>query len=121
MVVWIIGYLVIVDLFMVSPGTWWNVIKGFLSFGALPTGGEDGQVNWLLVGAFAAYAGSGGLGNVGITHYVRDKGWGMSSLVGAIPSIIGGPTCNALTLGQSVSHHTREPSTVQGVVEICPV
>ena len=90
MVVWIIGYLVIVDLFMVSPSTWWKVIKGFLSFGAFPTGGEEEQVNWLLVGAFAAYAGSGGLGNVGITHYVRDKGWGMSSLVGAIPSMIGG-------------------------------
>ena len=52
--------------------------------------GPDGQVNWLLLGAFAAYAGSGGLGNVTITNYVRDKGWGMSSLVGAIPSMIGG-------------------------------
>ena len=62
MVVWIIGYLVIVDLFMVSPGTWWKVIKGFLSFGAFPTGGEEEQVNWLLVGAFAAYAGSAGRG-----------------------------------------------------------
>ena len=75
---------------MVSPKVWWIAIKGFFSFGALPTAGADGTVDWLLVGAFAAYAGSGGLGNVGITHYVRDKGWGMSSLVGAIPSMIGG-------------------------------
>ena len=90
MVIWIISYLIIIDLFMVSPKVWWSVIKGFFSFGALPTPGPDGTVNWLLVGAFAAYAGSGGLGNVGMTHYVRDKGWGMSSLVGAIPSMIGG-------------------------------
>ena len=90
MVIWIISYLVVIDLFMVPPRVWWTAIKGFFSFGALPAPGPDGQVNWLLLGAFAAYAGSGGLGNVTITNYVRDKGWGMSSLVGAIPSMIGG-------------------------------
>ena len=56
MVVWIIGYLVVIDLFMVPPKVWWSAIKGFFSFGALPTASADGQVNWLLVGAFAAYA-----------------------------------------------------------------
>ena len=90
MVIWIISYLVVIDLFMVPPKVWWTTIKGFFSFGSLPTPGPDGEVNWLLLGAFAAYAGSGGLGNVTITNYVRDKGWGMSSLVGAIPSMIGG-------------------------------
>ena len=90
MVIWIISYLVVIDLFWVPPRVWWTAIKGFFSFGSLPTPGPDGQVNWLLLGAFAAYAGSGGLGNVTITNYVRDKGWGMSSLVGAIPSMIGG-------------------------------
>ena len=90
MVIWIISYLVAIDLFMVPPSVWWTTIKGFFSFGSLPTPGPEGQINWLLLGAFAAYAGSGGLGNVTITNYVRDKGWGMSSLVGAIPSMIGG-------------------------------
>ena len=90
MVIWIISYLVVIDLFMVPLSVWWTTIKGFFSFGSLPTPGPDGQVDWLLLGAFAAYAGSGGLGNVTITNYVRDKGWGMSSLVGAIPSMIGG-------------------------------
>lgn len=82
MVVWIIGYLVIIDLFLVPPSVWWSVVKGFFSFGALPMAADGGQVDWVLLGAFAAYAGSGGLGNVTITNYVRDKGWGMSSLVG---------------------------------------
>ena len=90
MVIWIISYLVVIDLFMVPPSVWWTTIKGFLGFEALQSQGESGQVDWLLLGAFAAYAGSGGLGNVTITNYVRDKGWGMSSLVGAIPSMIGG-------------------------------
>ena len=90
MVIWIISYLVVIDLFMVPPSVWWTTIKGFLGFEALQSQGQSGQVDWLLLGAFAAYAGSGGLGNVTITNYVRDKGWGMSSLVGAIPSMIGG-------------------------------
>ena len=100
MVIWIISYLVVIDLFWVPPSVWWTAIKGFFSFGSLPTPGPDGQVNWLLLGAFAAYAGSGGLGNVTISNYVRDKGWGMSSLVGAIPSMIGGQNVTLSHLGK---------------------
>ena len=91
MVIWIISYLIIIDLFMVPASVWWTTIKGFLGVEALQSQGQGGQqLDWVLLGAFAAYAGSGGLGNVTITNYVRDKGWGMSSLVGAIPSMIGG-------------------------------
>lgn len=101
MVVWIIGYLLIIDIFMVSPKVWWTVIKGFFSFGALPSADEGGDgIDWLLLGAFAAFAGSGGLGNITITNYVRDKGWGMSKLVGAIPSIIGGQKVTLSHLGK---------------------
>ena len=100
MVVWIIGYLVIVNLFLVPPSVWWTVIKGFFSFGALPADVKGEEFDWLLLGAFAAYAGSGGLGNVTISNYVRDKGWGMSSLVGAIPSIIGGQNVKLSHLGK---------------------
>ncbi len=100
MVVWIIGYLVIVDVFMVPLNVWWTVIKGFFSFGALPPEVSSGEFDWLLLGAFAAYAGSGGLGNITISNYVRDKGWGMSSLVGAIPSIIGGQNVKLSHLGK---------------------
>ena len=58
------------------------------------------EIDWVLLGAFAAYAGSGGLGNIGITHYVRDKGWGMSSLVGAIPSLVGGTQITLSHIGK---------------------
>ncbi len=100
MVVWIIGYLVIVDVFMVPLNVWWAVIKGFFSFGVLPPDVRSEDFDWLLLGAFAAYAGSGGLGNITISNYVRDKGWGMSSLVGAIPSIIGGKNVKLSHLGK---------------------
>ena len=40
------------------------------------------------------------LANVGISNYVRDKGWGMSSLVGAIPSLIGGQQVTLTHIGK---------------------
>lgn len=100
MVIWILGYLVIVDVVLVPPSVWWQVIKGFFSFGTIPEPADGGEFNWLLLGAFAAYAGSGGLGNITISNYVRDKGWGMSSLVGAIPSIIGGQNVKLSHIGK---------------------
>jgi hypothetical protein len=46
--------------------------------------------NIAFLGAFAGYAGGGGLANSTYSNYVRDKGWGMGKLVGAIGSAIGG-------------------------------
>ena len=43
-----------------------------------------------VIGAFAGYAGGGGLSNSTYSNFVRDKGWGMGSKVGAIPSAVGG-------------------------------
>ena len=43
-----------------------------------------------LIGALAATAGSGGLGNLTVSNWVRDKGFGMGAKVGAIPSAVGG-------------------------------
>ncbi|MFM9061995.1 MAG: hypothetical protein ACKOOI_03005, partial [Pirellula sp.] len=44
----------------------------------------------MAIGAFAGYAGGGGLANSTYSNFVRDKGWGMGSQVGAIPSVVGG-------------------------------
>jgi hypothetical protein len=44
----------------------------------------------VVIGAFAGYAGGGGLANSTYSNFVRDKGWGMGRQVGAIPSAIGG-------------------------------
>jgi len=53
-----------------------------------------------LLGAFAGFAGGGGLGNSTYSNYVRDKGWGMGSQVGAIPSAVGGRTITLSHLGK---------------------
>ncbi|MEE2615510.1 MAG: Nramp family divalent metal transporter [Verrucomicrobiota bacterium] len=54
-----------------------------------------------LIGAFAGFAGGGGLGNSTYSNYVRDKGWGMGSQVGAIPSAIGGRKISLSHVGKT--------------------
>src|SRR5687768_6549198 len=84
MVLGILGYLLFVDIFTVSADNWGRVLGGFGSVGRLPEGAD-----WLLLGAFAAYSGSGGVGNAYTTNYMRDKGYGMSATVGYIPAALG--------------------------------
>ena len=56
-----------------------------------------------LIGAFVGYAGGGGLSNSTYSNYVRDKGWGMGSQVGAIPSAVGGRKVTLSHLGKVFS------------------
>lgn len=74
-------YLVALSLFTVRGEAWSETAGGFLSFGSMPQGGD-----WALIAAFAAYAGSGGIGNAYITNWMRDKGFGMGATVGFIPA-----------------------------------
>ncbi|WP_422927848.1 Nramp family divalent metal transporter [Singulisphaera sp. PoT] len=106
----VLGFCLTLGICYVSPENWWKIFSGFVKFGTVPTvvDGHDTTVNvflhvfnegtWPLValsniaviGAFAGYAGGGGLSNSAYGNFVRDKGWGMGSVVGAIPSAIGG-------------------------------
>ncbi len=85
-IVLVLGYLGVVCVFMVSGETWVAIFSGFVKFGSIP----EGEVDWATLAAFAAIAGAGGLSNLNFSNYSRDKGWGMGSKVGAIPSIVGG-------------------------------
>lgn len=85
MVAYIFGFLIIVNLVAVPWRHSAETAAGFIRFGYLPEG-----VDWLLLAALATTAGSGGIGNLTITNWVRDKGMGMGGRVGAIPSAIGG-------------------------------
>ena len=77
-------YLLYVDLFTVSAENWGRVIGGFGSLGSIPSGAD-----FVLLGAFAAYSGSGGIGNAYTTNWMRDKGFGMGATVGYIPGMLG--------------------------------
>ena len=81
----VFGFLLFVNIAFVPLAHWWMTFKGFFQLSGLPH-----PIDWGLIGALAATAGSGGLGNLTITNWVRDKGFGMGAQVGAIPSAIGG-------------------------------
>jgi hypothetical protein len=78
-------FLVAINLAFVPLAHWGRTFVGFFTFSGLPH-----PIDWGLIGALAATAGSGGLGNLTVTNWVRDKGFGMGSKVGAIPSAVGG-------------------------------
>jgi hypothetical protein len=109
-VVIVLSFCLAMGLLFVSWDHWYEVFSGFLKFGVLPVmhEGKEQPLNVLryrwdygewpaisftniaTIGAFAGYAGGGGLANSTYSNYVRDKGWGMGKLVGAIPSAVGG-------------------------------
>jgi hypothetical protein len=105
----------------VSAQGWIDVFSGFVKFGNVPVAdgaGGERVVNafahyWqygefpavaltgiALLGAFAGYAGGGGLSNSTYSNFVRDKGWGMGSRVGAIASAIGGRNISLSHIGK---------------------
>ena len=113
-------FCLVIGVCFVSPENWWNVFSGFWKFGNVPVEGADGReavdnvflhyrdhgtwpvialANIAVLGGFAGYAGGGGLGNSTYSNFVRDKGWGMGRLVGAIPSAIGGRKITLSHLG----------------------
>ena len=92
MVTLIIGGFAILGLLFVPLSTWLAAVAGFAgfdtrtsSFQFLPAGAD-----FFLLGAFAAYAGGGGVANLTLSNWARDKGYGMSSIVGFIPAAVGG-------------------------------
>ena len=78
-------FLLTINIAFVPFSNWVTTAKGFFSFSGVPH-----PIDWGLIGALAATAGSGGLGNLTVTNWIRDKGFGMGSKVGAIPSAVGG-------------------------------
>ncbi|QDU13849.1 hypothetical protein CA11_16350 [Gimesia maris] len=81
MIAFIFSFLIIVNVLFVPLEHWLKTLSGFFQFGRLPA-----DIDILLLAAFAATAGSGGIGNLVITNWYRDKGFGMGSRVGSISS-----------------------------------
>src|SRR4029453_4279609 len=70
-------FLVSVNVAFVPLSHWATTFVGFFSFSGLPQ-----PIDWALIGALAATAGSGGIGNLTVTNWGRDKGFGMGAKVG---------------------------------------
>ncbi|MEZ6061377.1 MAG: Nramp family divalent metal transporter [Planctomycetaceae bacterium] len=117
----VLGFCLFIGVFFVSWQGWADVFSGFLKFGNVPVddgaGGErvvnafshyfeHGEfpvvslASIAVLGAFAGYAGGGGLSNSTYSNFVRDKGWGMGSQVGAIASAVGGRNITLSHIGK---------------------
>jgi hypothetical protein len=88
----ILGGLLILCLLFAKPGQWvaaamgifgWDRAAGGFRF--IPEGAD-----WFLIGAFAAYSGCGGVINLTLSNWARDKGYGMGQVTGFIPAAVGG-------------------------------
>jgi hypothetical protein len=79
MVAFIFSFLFAVNILFVPFSHWMSTLSGFFQFGSIPA-----NVDLLLLATFAATAGSGGVGNLVITNWYRDKGFGMGAKVGSI-------------------------------------
>ena len=92
MITAIIGGFGLLALMFVPLSTWAAGLAGFAGFD-LRTGSFQfvpAGADFFLLGAFAAYAGGGGVANLTLSNWARDKGYGMSSSVGFIPAAVGG-------------------------------
>jgi hypothetical protein len=85
------GFLVMAVMF-VPPGRWAEGIAGLVGFdvavGAfvfMPAGAD-----LALLAALVAYSGAGGVGNLVLSNWARDKGYGMGARAGYISGAVGG-------------------------------
>ncbi len=104
---WMLAFLLVVGIFLVPQDIWARVTAGFLS----PLLGQatlPAEVDWLLLAAFAAYSGAGGVINATLTQWLRDRGFGMAGTVGVIPTAIGGETIPLA--GQGAIFPATEPN-----------
>jgi hypothetical protein len=102
MIVMIFVFLFTANLLFVPAKHWLETFQGFFQFGYWPPG-----IDIVLLTTLAATAGSGGIGNIAISNWVRDKGFGMGATVGAIPGALGGRKINLSHVGKVFEINTE--------------
>lgn len=111
MVAAILGGLLILCVIVAPAERWVATAVGFTGydwygggFSFLPR-----DADWFLLGAFAAYSGVGGVGNLTLSNWSRDKGFGMGGVVGFIPSAVAG---KVVPLAHCGSTFTPDPRSM---------
>ena len=87
----LVSFLVLALIF-VPADTWLAGLAGLVGFD-LPRGKFEllpPGTDFFLLAALVAYSGCGGMGNITLANYARDKGYGMSQHAGYIPCAVGG-------------------------------
>jgi hypothetical protein len=92
LVVCILSGFLALALVFVPAGTWLAGIAGF--FGFDPARGRFSllpeHIDILLLGALVGYSGGGGVLNLTLSNWARDKGYGMGGRMGHISGVVGG-------------------------------
>ena len=88
----IIGGFLLLALMFVPGVTWLSGLAGIFAFDTT-TGGFaplPAGADWFLLASLVAYSGAGGVSNIMLSNWARDKGYGMSQRAGYIPAAVGG-------------------------------
>ena len=87
----IIGSFFVLALIFVAPATWIAAATGF--FGFAPSTGKfmfiPEGADFFLIASFAGFCGAGGVINITLSNWARDKGYGMGGVAGYIPAAVG--------------------------------
>jgi hypothetical protein len=113
MVVFILGGFLLLALFVVPAAIWLGAAAGLAGydipsghFSFIPPG-----VDFFLLGALVAYSGAGGVSNIALANWARDRGYGMGERVGFIPCAVGGQKINlahsGFTFGNDAGNMAR--------------
>jgi hypothetical protein len=89
MLAFILLLLLGLGVFLVPRDVWARVTSGFVSPWPGLLAHQD-EIDWLLLTAFAAYSGAGGMINATLTQGLREKGFGMAGTIALTPTSIGG-------------------------------
>ena len=92
LIVTILGSFLVLAAVFVPGRTWAAAATGLAGFD-LTRGSFDffpAGTDLFLLGALAAYSGAGGVVNLTLSNWARDRGYGMGERAGYIPSAIGG-------------------------------
>lgn len=95
MVIFIFVFLIIANILFVPAEIWKRTALGFLVPHGLPA-----DADFMLLAAFAATAGSGGLGNLAISNLSRDKGLGMGAWMGSFGGLMADENSKLATIGR---------------------
>jgi hypothetical protein len=101
MVVTILSAFLLLALYFVPGRIWLSALIGFTGFD-LPAGRFNflpGNADFQLLAALAGYSGAGGVVNITLSSWARDKGYGMGERVGYIPAAVGGHKVNLAHAG----------------------
>ena len=97
----ILGAFLILAIFVVPFRIWLSGFAGLFGFDTV-TGSFQllpANVEFVLLASLVAYSGAGGVFNLTLTNWARDKGYGMSKHAGYIPAAVGGKKVNVAHSG----------------------